>query len=346
MSTIQNLYNDLKTLCKQWFYEKSEVNDALANKQNNLVSGTNIKTINNQSLLGDGNISIQAGDSVALACVSDHYFDSTTKEIVLDACAGKVISDVSKSTSGLVDTYTITFNDNSTYVFTVTNGSDGNNGKGISSISKTSTSGKVDTYTITYTDNTTSTFTVTNGNDGSSPDIVTSTNGWNSTTSDSKVPSEKLTKASLDNKLDKVLGTANRFVVTDSSKNVTLKEKLGNITLDGKVGSNANYFLYTTTSGEVTSKQKIGNITTSGAIGSTSGLPIVTTTSGVLTTGAFGTGSGQFAEGNHTHSSYVNPTIADNLTTNDATQVLSAKQGKVLNDMIGSAITYIVGSGS
>lgn len=35
------------------------------------------------------------------------------------------------------------------------------------------------------------------------------------------------------------------------------------------------------------------------------------------------------------------PTIADNLTTNDATQVLSAKQGKILNDLIGSAITYI-----
>lgn len=38
--------------------------------------------------------------------------------------------------------------------------------------------------------------------------------------------------------------------------------------------------------------------------------------------------------------------IADNLTTNDATKVLSAKQGKILNDLIGSAITYIVGSGS
>lgn len=35
------------------------------------------------------------------------------------------------------------------------------------------------------------------------------------------------------------------------------------------------------------------------------------------------------------------PTIADNLTTNDATQVLSAKQGKILNDLIGDAITYI-----
>ena len=35
------------------------------------------------------------------------------------------------------------------------------------------------------------------------------------------------------------------------------------------------------------------------------------------------------------------PTIVDNLTTNDATKVLSAKQGKVLNDLIGDAITYI-----
>ena len=33
--------------------------------------------------------------------------------------------------------------------------------------------------------------------------------------------------------------------------------------------------------------------------------------------------------------------IVDNLTTNDATKVLSAKQGKVLNDLIGAAITYI-----
>ena len=112
-----------------------------------------------------------------------------------------------------------------------------------------------------------------------------------------------------------------------------------------------------------------------------------------------GTGSSNWAVGNHTHSAYVNPTkvtswsstpsdsnvaseklikdtldtkqatlvsgtsiktinnesllgsgniatltssdIADNLTTNDSTKVLSAKQGKALNDLIGSAITYI-----
>lgn len=59
-----------------------------------------------------------------------------------------------------------------------------------------------------------------------------------------------------------------------------------------------------------------------------------------------GTGANNWATGNHTHSEYVNPTIIDNLTTDDATKVLSAKQGKVLNDLIGDAINYINGSGN
>ena len=39
------------------------VNTAIATKQDTLVSGTNIKTINNESLLGSGNIDIQGGGS-------------------------------------------------------------------------------------------------------------------------------------------------------------------------------------------------------------------------------------------------------------------------------------------
>lgn len=38
---------------------------ALGNKQDALVSGTNIKTINNESILGNGNISIQGGGGEA-----------------------------------------------------------------------------------------------------------------------------------------------------------------------------------------------------------------------------------------------------------------------------------------
>lgn len=109
----------------------------------------------------------------------------------------------------------------------------------------------------------------------------------------------------------KVGSNANYIVVTTTGGAITSVQKLGNITYDGKIGSNANYFVYTTTGGQLTSKQKIGNITTDGKIGSTSGLPIITTTSGTLTTGSFGSTAGTFAEGNHTHSSYVTSSDVD-----------------------------------
>ena len=40
--------------------------EAIQSKQDKLISGTNIKTINNQSLLGEGNISIEAGSSITV----------------------------------------------------------------------------------------------------------------------------------------------------------------------------------------------------------------------------------------------------------------------------------------
>jgi hypothetical protein len=120
---------------------------------------------------------------------------------------------------------------------------------------------------------------------------------------------------------------ANVFVANNDSRlsdaRTPTSHTHGNITSDGKVGSNSNYFVYTTTSGAITSKQKIGNITTSGAIGSTSGKPIITTTSGVLTTGSFGTSSGTFAEGNHTHSGYISTSSTTGLVKNDGTIMTS-----------------------
>lgn len=44
-----------------------KVNEIIDDKQDTLVSGTNIKTINNQSLLGSGNIDIQGGGSAVEA---------------------------------------------------------------------------------------------------------------------------------------------------------------------------------------------------------------------------------------------------------------------------------------
>jgi hypothetical protein len=73
------------------------------------------------------------------------------------------------STSGLTDTYTITFTDATTSTFTLVNGAAGNDstvpgptGTGITSVTKLA-SGLLDTYTITLTSGSTTTFTVTNG---------------------------------------------------------------------------------------------------------------------------------------------------------------------------------------
>ena len=46
------------------YYTKEQTNTLLDGKQPTLVSGTNIKTINNESILGEGNIDIQGGSSV------------------------------------------------------------------------------------------------------------------------------------------------------------------------------------------------------------------------------------------------------------------------------------------
>jgi hypothetical protein len=46
------------------YYTKTETNTLLNAKQATLVSGTNIKTINNESILGSGNIDIQGGKAI------------------------------------------------------------------------------------------------------------------------------------------------------------------------------------------------------------------------------------------------------------------------------------------
>ena len=71
---------------------------------------------------------------------------------------GTSITGVAKtSTSGVVDTYTITFSDGNTTTFNVTNGSN------ISTIAKTNSYGLTDVYTVTLTNGTTTTFNVSNG---------------------------------------------------------------------------------------------------------------------------------------------------------------------------------------
>lgn len=84
--------------------------------------------------------------------------DIVFRTIMLKGTSGNDITGIEKtSSSGNIDTYTITLSDGTTETFTVTNGTS------IESIEKTSTSGLIDTYTITLTDGSTTTFEVANG---------------------------------------------------------------------------------------------------------------------------------------------------------------------------------------
>lgn len=90
------------------------------------------------------------------------------KTLMLKGEAGGTIDKIEKTgTSGLVDTYTVTYNDGETSTFEVTNGN------GIASIEHTSTSGYFDTYTITYDNGDTDTFTIKNGEDGAGYEVPT-----------------------------------------------------------------------------------------------------------------------------------------------------------------------------
>lgn len=71
------------------YYTKSEINTSLSQKQNTLVSGTNIKTINGTSILGSGDITISGGsggvtedrvNELIAAYMTANYESGDTKE--------------------------------------------------------------------------------------------------------------------------------------------------------------------------------------------------------------------------------------------------------------------------
>ena len=89
MVTLATLYNDFKTLISQNFYPKEDVDDLLDDKQDTLVSGTSIKTLNGNSLLGSGNISISGSGTVDSA-LSTTSTNPVQNKVINTALTNKV----------------------------------------------------------------------------------------------------------------------------------------------------------------------------------------------------------------------------------------------------------------
>lgn len=98
----------------------------------------------------------------------------------------------------------------------------------------------------------------------------------------------------------------------------------GNLTSAGKIGTSSGKIITTGTGGALQASDSItksqisdfptsmtptshthGNLTNDGKLGTTANKPVITGTGGAITVGSFGSTSGTFAEGNHTHSQYL-----------------------------------------
>jgi len=111
-------------------------------------------------------------------------------------------------------------------------GTNGNDGRGIVSVEKTATSGLVDTYTITYTDETTSTFDVTNGSSGTtlSEDITLTVAGWDNTAKSQTISNLTIDMAKLNTPLPSVASleeyaTCGVYLAEETEVSLTFKCK-------------------------------------------------------------------------------------------------------------------------
>lgn len=181
-----------------------------------------------------------------------------TQCFVAGADGRGIESIVKTGTSGLVDTYTITYTDATTSTFNVTNGAQGAQGAdgvGITSIDKTNTSGLVDTYTITMSNGTTTTFDVTNGKDGVDLGLATIVNDLTTGGSTNVLSAE----------MGKVLGENvdainDAVVLPQSIDNVTWKQGSINASTDHayRASSTNRIVLAIPTSGDLSSNVASG----------------------------------------------------------------------------------------
>ena len=342
MVEISTLYTHLKTLNKQWFYEKSESDEKYIAKsqtsglvKNDGTIDTNIYLTEHQSLANYVEKSQTSG-----LIKNDGTIDTTTYQEAGDYIETSQTSGLVKN-DGTIDTTTyLTAQDisgkaNSADLHAVATSGSYNDLENKPSLATVATSGN-------YTDLNNIPETFAPGEHTHSIDDITDFSASASDVTDSSAYSNLGTSANatqhaintaIDTKIGSLLSvelievastrptasasTMNKLYLvpettgaTDDAYEVFVTveddgayswEKIdtaridlsgyasidhvhGNITNDGKIGSNANYFVYTSTGGAVSSKQKIGNIDTSGAIGNESGKVVVTTNSGVLTT--------------------------------------------------------------
>lgn len=91
------------------YYTKTDVDAIASGKQDTLISGTNIKTINNESLLGSGNINISGGGSSNFVELTQAEYDALVSGGTVDPDSLYIITDASEvNLSGYAESSAVT----------------------------------------------------------------------------------------------------------------------------------------------------------------------------------------------------------------------------------------------
>lgn len=91
---------------------QTQINNSISGKQDTLISGTNIKTVNNQSILGSGNITIEGGTGETYTAGANISIDNnvisvtgiTVPDVSNFVTSGDVQTQIDNSISGKQDT--------------------------------------------------------------------------------------------------------------------------------------------------------------------------------------------------------------------------------------------------
>lgn len=98
----------------------SAITQAVSGKQDTLVSGTNIKTINNESILGSGNIDIQGGGSIDVDSVLSTTSENPVQNKVITNTLNNLTQVLQNNDNGHVRWYDVRKHDN-TVLFNINN---------------------------------------------------------------------------------------------------------------------------------------------------------------------------------------------------------------------------------
>lgn len=96
-STSNKVTSWSSTVSDTKYASEKLIKDSLDAKQNALVSGTSIKTINNNSILGSGNLTIESGSGGSN--ITNYYYDASNNEIILEYDSGVTQADIVTSWS-------------------------------------------------------------------------------------------------------------------------------------------------------------------------------------------------------------------------------------------------------